>query len=139
MESLRYHFPFKNCFCFRCRVRHFEFRWSADVGQCRQWHRQVWRSRKYGGRHWNVDGSSFNSGETMNLWFSRSFPNKSSCFWSRDRGSECHVITAKYPSYGENIWLQCHQTASPYLEPFCSYATLSELGGNLPPRFRDKG
>ena len=97
LESRRYSLSFKNCFYFRPRVRHFEYRLSADVGQRRQWQRQVGRSLKHEGRRSNVDDISLNYRETMHLWFSRCFRNKSSCFRSRDRRPECHMTTALAP------------------------------------------
>jgi hypothetical protein len=43
------------------------------------------------------------------------------------------VTTAMPMPYGENIYVQCHRAASPYLEPFSSYTTFSGLGAIYPP------
>ena len=92
LESRRYRFPFKRCFTSGLESAIL----NSGSRRCRIMSRVAQRGRapKYEGYRWNFDDISFNSRETMHLWFSRCFPNKSSCFWSRDRRPECHVTTA---------------------------------------------
>ena len=112
------------------RGRHFGFRMSADVGQCRRWHVWVGHSRKCGGSRWNLICSCNTSRDNSYLrWFPSIFR-----FSSRHIGFlEGVKYGLKAPSCSQFIFRKSRKGASTNSKRFGNGSKNSGLGVNLPP------